>query len=69
MLLALLESPPWVGYNESDLKFFRPKVWEKLNFELFCHWDENPSKLQKLVFEVKITGVNSSHLGQWPRLH
>jgi hypothetical protein len=34
-LLVLLENPWWLGSNESDLKIFRHKLWEILNFELF----------------------------------
>jgi hypothetical protein len=33
MPLVFLESFQWVGFNESDLKISRHKVWEILNFE------------------------------------
>jgi len=35
VLLVLLESPHWVGFNEGYLEIFRPKVDEILNLELF----------------------------------
>jgi hypothetical protein len=36
-ILALLESPQQVRFNESDLEIFRLKVQEILKFEYVCH--------------------------------
>jgi hypothetical protein len=33
VFLVLLESPQWIAFNEGDLKFFRLKVWNILNFK------------------------------------
>jgi hypothetical protein len=37
VILALLESPQQVRFNESDLEIFTPKVQEILKFEYLCH--------------------------------
>ncbi len=36
-ILAPLETPQQVRFNESDLETFRLKVQEILEFEYFCH--------------------------------
>jgi hypothetical protein len=56
MLLVLFESPPWVGYNESDLKLFRPKVWEKLNFELLVIGMEIQLNYKNWFWNEKLVG-------------
>jgi hypothetical protein len=68
MLLALLESSQWVGFNEGDFKEFRPKVWER-DWNLSIFFIENSIKLQEMVLKEKISWVTSSHLGQQHRLH
>jgi hypothetical protein len=63
MLLALLESSQWVGFNEKV-------IWKKLDLRCERDWIlsiffiENSSKLQEMVLKEKISWVTSSHLGQ-----
>jgi hypothetical protein len=56
----------WVGFNEGDLKIFRPKVQEILNFYgiliNLCHWKFN--WITKMILDRKISWVISSHLDQ-----
>jgi hypothetical protein len=43
MLLILLESTGWLGFNEGHLEVFRPKVWKIL-----------PILTSFLSFEIKL---------------
>ncbi len=61
MFLISLESPQRVGFNEGNLKFFRPKVHEILNFELKKKM-KMLIKLQKVVLKGKLNWATSSHL-------
>ncbi len=36
-VLVLLAKLQWVDFNQSSFVMFRPKVWEKLNLNSFCH--------------------------------
>ncbi len=62
MLLILLESPQWLGFNEGDLQKSRPKVQEILKFDK-KKFIENLIKLQKKDFERKTWFGNQFTLG------
>jgi hypothetical protein len=58
----------WLRFNESNLEFFRLKVWEILIFEYLLSL-EICINYKKMVLDGKISSVMSSHLGQWCTLH
>ncbi len=59
--VMLLENPQCLGLNFEN-------VWEILNFEFFF-WSLESQFNKTKVLEGKISGVISSHSGQWHMLH
>ncbi len=66
-VLGVAESLQWIGFNEGDLKKFRPKIVDNVSFKYFLSL-EIQLYYQKNVLKWKISWVTGSHLGQRERL-